>query len=171
MIIKKDSGSRDRYASKMLVVPTKQILNEYNWFNRIAIDGFDNELVFRFDLLDSGSFTLKQSDFEACLERMCSPEFIDYCETVNDCYHALIEFNDQEETVQSFVSGDSNYWDDERSSFAIVPDLIIACEEFNTLNESRWEMKNNIIDDWSHNTWVETCRVYESMFGISRADI
>jgi len=171
MIIKKDSGSRERYIDKMLIVPTKQVLNEYRWFNRIAIDGFDNELVFRFDLLDSGSFSLKQSDFEACLERMSSLEFIDYCEMVNNCYNALIEFNDQEETVQSFVSGDSNYWDDERSSFAIVHDLILACEEYNTLNESRWEMKNSIIDDWSYNTWVETCRVYESMFGISRADI
>lgn len=172
MIIKKDSGSASKYASLMLIVPTNEVMQSHRSFNRIAIENFDGyELVFRFELIDGGSFTLKQSDFEACLERMTSSEFIEYCETVNATYNALIELNDQTDTVESFVMGESNYWDDERSAFCIVQDLLYASETYNNFNNHRYDLKNQIIDDWGHGEWVETCRVYECLFNIERANI
>lgn len=170
MIYVKESANS--YSDEMLIVPTTDELEDHCTFNRVAIEDFkDGELVFRFELVGSGSFTLTASAFQTCLSRIASSEFVEYCELVNSYWEAQEELDSQQKTVEAFVSGEYNYWDDDRSAYNIVSGLVIATEKTETINHQRWNDKYKLIDDWGYSNWVDVCRVYESLFGIERSHI
>lgn len=170
MIYVKDAETS--YNEFMLIVPTSEVIENHCTFNRVAIDDFENgELVFRFELINGGSFTLPNTLFNSYLNLITSNEFIEYCEMVNAYYESQKELDNQTRTVEAFVTGEYNYWDDDRSAFSIVQTLTVACAKTEMLNHQRYEMKYKIIDEWGYGKWVDVCRLYEALFNIERGNI
>ena len=117
---------------------------------------------FCFTLLDGSNVEIGAIELVHALILLMSDDFDELLELINNREKARDDMGKYYDIVLLGVE------DGNSCSYDIVYDLTHAAKRYGRFGSMVRETKDTIINSYSWNTWVDTCRLYESIYRIPR---
>ena len=130
---------------------------EHDIFSRMCYDVKNDE--FSLGLVDGDIITMTREDLIDAFALLTSDKFSD-----------LVAYIKERDALDSDRTTKYQHAKEEKTNTAIYDACINSCW-YGEAKVRASITRDTLIEQWSWNTWIDACRLYETLFGIDRSEL